>query len=217
MMRGAVLMFWCVTGCAATQDVYLGTDVKPTQGGAAGALTQPELDAEVAQVDSGVAPNTAGTAGSLDAGHPSCSGMTADCDRNPNNGCETDLGTDSQHCGRCGNACQFPDCSCRDGQIITSCPPGRANCDGDPRNGCEIDSNTSMQNCGACGSVCATSNFEAQAVCTAGRCHLVCEPEFFPRADCDGNLDNGCETFLGNDQNCSACGERCTCNGGACQ
>jgi outer membrane protein assembly factor BamB len=34
-----------------------------------------------------------------------CTAPTADCDGNPNNGCEVDLDTDAANCGSCGYAC----------------------------------------------------------------------------------------------------------------
>lgn len=34
-----------------------------------------------------------------------CDKWFADCDKKPENGCETDIKHDDQNCGRCGNAC----------------------------------------------------------------------------------------------------------------
>jgi len=35
-------------------------------------------------------------------------------------------------------------------------------------------------------------------------------------ADCDGELANGCEADLSDDQNCGMCGRVCTCDGLRC-
>jgi hypothetical protein len=43
----------------------------------------------------------------------SCDQPYEDCDRDPGNGCETNLSTDSAHCGSCGHACDAGTCSRR--------------------------------------------------------------------------------------------------------
>jgi hypothetical protein len=55
---------------------------------------------------------TAGTCGFT------CNAGFADCDRNPANGCETDLRTSSAHCGACGNACTTG--RCEEGRCISN-------------------------------------------------------------------------------------------------
>lgn len=40
---------------------------------------------------------------------PQCAGGYDDCDGNPGNGCETDLGSDDEHCGACNAACPAED------------------------------------------------------------------------------------------------------------
>lgn len=69
-----------------------------------------------------------------------CSPGTADCDRDPKNGCEAVLAADLDNCGICGVTCAAinaePGClggTCR----VISCKPGYCDRDGDPDNGCE--------------------------------------------------------------------------------
>lgn len=55
------------------------------------------------------------------------------------------------------------------------------------------------------GAVCQLSN--ATGVCAAGRCRfLAC---VFGSADCDGDLDNGCEQEVSSSSNCGQCGRTC--------
>lgn len=223
MSRRAVVLALLVLGllgCSATRDAYVGSDgpsgVAPSElSGQAGApQVEPVQVSEPpeAEVD-------AGPVVSSDPPPPSCQASHEDCDRDPRNGCEADLTRDPAHCGRCGNACQAPDCACVDGALVVSCPSGRADCDADPSNGCEVDSATSMMHCGRCQRACHTNGHDAiAAVCVDGACRITCESEVYPEADCDGNPDNGCETSLWlDDMNCGGCGVRCTCNMGVCR
>lgn len=228
--RELTILAWlaCVAACSGIRDVYVGSDVAaastssvPT--GAAGATSvdpSTMIQTEPAEPQAGLS-SDAGPTVEVEAAPPmidNCSAVQIDCDGDPNNGCETDSEADRAHCGRCGNACATPDCSCSGGQLVTTCASGRADCDGDARNGCEVDTDTSMQHCGRCQRACHTNGHDAiDAVCVAGHCRITCEAEAFPEGDCDDNPDNGCETQLFmNDQHCGACGVRCTCNMGRC-
>jgi len=58
-----------------------------------------------------------------------------------------------------------------------------------------------------------------QHSCVSGECGIVnCDAGF---ADCDGSNENGCETQLGSDRDCSACGDDCSADfshaSGSCQ
>jgi len=76
----------------------------------------------------------------------------ADCDANPNNGCEAFLLFDSANCGACGmkcdkgEICQKSMCSCPGG--FKSCAPAAG--------GAAVCTNVRVdkQNCGDCGTVC---------------------------------------------------------------
>ena len=90
---------------------------------------------------------------------------TADCDGDPGNGCETDLQTTAEHCGRCNMACPWiretigPFCEA--GTCVPICELKHENCDGSLVNGCEAHLLSDPDNCGACGVVCP---------CAAGEC-----------------------------------------------
>ncbi|MDP3275778.1 MAG: hypothetical protein Q8Q09_11320 [Deltaproteobacteria bacterium] len=128
-----------------------------------------------------------------------------DCTMAP--GCETNLGTSIEHCGRCNSGCSLANATprCAGGICdISACNAGFINCDGDISNGCETSVST-ISNCGACGTVCSFAN--ATPTCTAGACGFsVCRSGF---ADCDRNLANGCETPINTTSNCGACGVAC--------
>ena len=74
-----------------------------------------------------------------------CSGMSCvagwdDCNADMNDGCEIELGTNSD-CGGCGEACGNADHatgSCSAGACDYQCTGAWENCDGDWGNGCEI-------------------------------------------------------------------------------
>ncbi len=145
-----------------------------------------------------------------------CLGNHADCDADPNNGCEQSL-NDPAHCGSCGNACDTgtPHCSggvCR----ATSCPAGEADCDGDEM--CEqVNSAT---DCSGCGVACPATVEHGTATCSTGTCVVTCDDHY---ANCDGSLGNGCERALNTESDCGACNVACAfpnaagaCSDGAC-
>jgi hypothetical protein len=158
----------------------------------------------------------------------SCDPGFGDCDGDPSTGCETDLTTDSLHCGQCNAACTdglagVASATCAGGQCNVTCDPGRANCQnavacsltpgptgcsvdvlvgGTGRDGCETDTNTDKLNCGACGNACESANGVALANCAASTCDIVtCATD---RADCDNDPTNGCETFANQQDFCNA-------------
>jgi hypothetical protein len=150
-----------------------------------------------------------------------CDAQHLDCDGNLSNGCETDVTRNRDHCGSCGARCETADCSCDNGKLTLHCSAGRGDCDTLMNNGCETDLTTSMQHCGACQRTCHTNGHDVtSAECTASRCKVTCAPRISPEEDCDGNPDNGCETYLMFDaQHCGQCGNACAgtaCEAGVC-
>ncbi|MEZ4394166.1 MAG: hypothetical protein R3A48_24090 [Polyangiales bacterium] len=130
----------------------------------------------------------------------SCAQGYGDCDADPVNGCEVDLGRSALHCGACGMACPAranATPSCTGGRCGFTCNAGFADCDGDAMNGCEVDTRTSVANCGACGSACASG------VCAGGACQA-------PR--CDDRVRNGGETDVDcGGGGCPACARCLSC------
>lgn len=69
-----------------------------------------------------------------------CMAGFADCNGDPGDGCEVELGTDA-NCGGCGDACSggaHATASCSGGACQYACDAPWENCDGDWGNGCEI-------------------------------------------------------------------------------
>jgi subtilisin-like proprotein convertase family protein len=150
-------------------------------------------------------------------GDEACEPGWEDCNQDLFDGCETPLGTDLD-CAACGDACldRFPNAlsACQAGACaLTACLPGFADCDQDPFDGCETPLGTDLD-CAACGDACLDRFPNALSACQAGACALTaCLPGF---ADCDQDPFDGCETPLGTDLDCAACGDACL-DGGHCE
>ena len=150
-----------------------------------------------------------------------CDNVDNNCDGAVDEG--FDLTNSLDHCGACNTPCTAPgaEVSCVDGVCaIMACPEGFGDCDGDLENGCETETAALVSNCGTCGNVCEYAN--GTAACSAGECELAgCDDAW---ENCDGNLDNGCETDTGSEvENCGICNEACsqnnattTCETGVC-
>jgi hypothetical protein len=181
-------------------------------------------------------PNNCGACGhvcSAANGTPACAGGVcavaacnagfADCDGNPANGCETNVATNPNACGLCGNVCSSNNATpgCTNSTCTLTCNLGFADCDGVLGNGCERSTQSDPANCGGCGHVCVTPN--GAPLCASGICVVGgCNAGF---GNCDGNPVNGCEDNLFTDPaNCGGCGHVCSlahatpaCSGGNCQ
>ena len=131
---------------------------------------------------------------------------------------------DLLNCGGCGMACAAkngtPRCTARQ-CAIASCNAGWADCNGTYADGCETDLVANVNNCGACNRPCTVAH--ATAKCAAMTCAVdTCIP---PWADCNGKVNDGCETDTGGDLlNCGGCGKVCAtpqatpvCAGGVCR
>lgn len=70
--------------------------------------------------------------------------------------CDTDIVTNKEHCGACGNVCNSLNGSatCEDGRCTLVCTERYADCDGRGATGCESFLSTDVKNCGACGRDC---------------------------------------------------------------
>ncbi len=98
-----------------------------------------------------------------------CSTGFDDCDRSDVNGCEIDLRSDVNNCGRCGLRCSFSGTNafCNNGTCDwRDCNPGYFNCDGNRMNGCERNLQSDSSNCGSCGRVCTAP----MQYCRSGNC-----------------------------------------------
>jgi hypothetical protein len=95
-------------------------------------------------------------------------------------GCEAELGSDPNHCGRCSNLCggSLPSASpaCSGGRCGFACNAGFLDCNGDltqsSSDGCEVDGRSDAMNCRECSHACTSS-------CVNGMCvgeQPICEP-----------------------------------------
>ncbi len=138
-----------------------------------------------------------------------CEVAFGDCNADPEDGCETYLNNNDEHCGGCGIACDLPDAAsaCRQGECtLTGCEAGFGNCDRDSENGCEARFSSDPANCGGCGNECEFPN--AGGVCEVGQCLMGdCADGF---GDCNGDPEDGCERELASDDaHCGACDNAC--------
>jgi hypothetical protein len=159
-----------------------------------------------------------------DAGPQICGAGVADCNGQPDDGCETSIDTVS-NCGNCATECtnDHGTTRCALTGETTACAPvcaaGFADCDLNPGNGCETNLNGDSLNCGACGTACPANG--GTASCVAGICGVSsCNAGF---GDCQ-NIGK-CTINLQTDPlNCGNCGNACpnshgtaSCNAGICQ
>ncbi|AKV02671.1 hypothetical protein AKJ09_09334 [Labilithrix luteola] len=140
---------------------------------------------------------------------------TFDCDGLPDNGCETDPGS-NDHCTACGDTCPDPDKPCvstsSEGSYQCGCPPDLLNCPGTFPS-C-IDPTNDDRNCGACNNMCDRMGdggaplANAYYGCVANQCgRMKCNANY---GNCDGDASNGCEAQLVTSENCGACGRTCS-------
>ncbi len=135
-----------------------------------------------------------------------CDEGFADCDDDPTNGCEADLSA-PESCGGCGTRCEGETPLCvRDEtsggyRCVSECPPEAPTlCTGS----C-VDTQTSLAHCGGCERPCEAPH--GTATCTSGTCTLGgCDPGW---GDCNGRLEDGCETDLTTPTDCGSCGTAC--------
>lgn len=119
---------------------------------------------------------------------PTCDGVSCgfrcragfgDCDRDPSNGCETDLGTNVANCGRCDNRCvpgANASATCIGGTCGNRCNAGFGDCNMSPADGCEA-SFTSVATCGGCATRCSPPS-NATPVCGTTGCDFACAGGF---------------------------------------
>jgi hypothetical protein len=144
-----------------------------------------------------------------------CSSSYRDCNRDPNDGCESDVDADQDNCGTCGTQCMLTNAlaACVSGQCaVARCEDGYDDCDAQNLD-CERKTNT-LSDCGACGTTCGGLD-QALPTCASGSCAI--ESCIGNHANCDGEIANGCEQSLDTLTDCGACGVLCpnaSCAGG---
>ena len=105
-----------------------------------------------------------------------CTEGFADCNADPQDGCEVDTKTNTQHCGSCNLRCQLPNTAqyaCVAGKCRPlACMSGYGNCNGVHEDGCEVLLSTSYNQlslCGTCGQKCVSLR-SSQPSCSTGAC-----------------------------------------------
>jgi len=155
-----------------------------------------------------------------------CAPLSADCNQNQADGCETSTVSDPNNCGFCGNKCKDGD-PCWLGAC--GCPNGFTLCGTECK-----DLQSDDKNCSACGKLCKAPDDPNDAhwicgpnvepantkwTCATADCKLLCKPPF---QDCNKDFcGDGCETDVSSDKNnCGACGKKCeswqSCVNGTC-
>jgi Carboxypeptidase regulatory-like domain/Collagen triple helix repeat (20 copies)/Stigma-specific protein, Stig1 len=103
----------------------------------------------------------------------------------------TDLLSDPQNCGTCGNSCA-KGLACSNGVCAVTCPAGQVLCGAS----C-VNTATDASNCGACGNTCG-----AGSACANGACVAACPAG---QTLCGAS----CVDTATNVSNCGACGNVC--------
>jgi hypothetical protein len=149
-----------------------------------------------------------------------CDTGYANCVGGYDDGCETNTGTDTAHCGGCNKPCSVSNgtAKCDAGACaINNCTGTFRDCDSSPTNGCEINIATSTQNCGGCGAAgqnCGTKYANATSTCSMSACTTpTCLTGY---GDCTGGTGDGCETnTTSSPAHCGGCNMACSTNAGA--
>jgi hypothetical protein len=120
-----------------------------------------------------------------------CEANRAGCVDGPENGCETDLLTNPDHCSGCDISCDldFTVTTCAAGSCESlGCADGYADCEvGIP--GCDTSIDTDPNNCGGCDTACIADH--ATTGCAETGCFIAgCLDGF---TDVDGDYGTGCE------------------------
>ena len=112
--------------------------------------------------------------------------------------------------------------------VGTACPAPYATCGKTPSFLCNTNLLNDSKNCGACGNSCeGFEGLNLASSCVNGACAFACSigagpnGESYEFRNCNGLLDDGCETNISYDAaNCGACGNACAqgehCIGGKC-
>jgi hypothetical protein len=94
----------------------------------------------------------------------------------------------------------------------TECPAPYATCGDTPSLLCTTNLSADAENCGACGVSCTGYGvgLNLGARCVQGKCAFECINTATKFRDCNGILDDGCETDIAKDPtNCGICGRTC--------
>jgi len=157
-----------------------------------------------------------------------CSGATPTCCPSGASAACTNLQTDVNSCGSCGNACvpehranTVP--TCAGGACQFPCETHYADCNHDlEADGCEVNLQRDAKACGSCDTQCPAPT-GGSAVCNNGNCGQACPSNL---TLCHNTSTNACLDVKTDKNNCGTCGNVCpssapnasgvTCTRGAC-
>ncbi len=132
-----------------------------------------------------------------------CNTGFGDCDGNAANGCETNLNTTANNCGRCGTTCPAPvggTATCAAAVCGGTCAAGATICGAAPGNpGRCVDLQSDATNCGMCGQACPGGQS-----CVMGTCRMLC-----PAGQTACGATMTCVNLNTSTLNCGACGRTC--------
>lgn len=141
----------------------------------------------------------------------SCKLGFADCNRDPADGCETNLLLDPRSCGSCGTTCpgvQNGAAECKDGTCaLASCTAPMRSCPDGAAQSCNVNIQNDRNNCGFCGNSCPQPP-NGMPACVNGMCALAaCAGTF---RDCVNGSMDGCETNTATSTaHCGGCDRAC--------
>ena len=137
--------------------------------------------------------------------------------------------TSTSYCGASGSSCQYSlGTKCFDGQFCDSgmckchtgvdcmigygeidCGPAQLVCTGERIHAC-VENKTSLEYCGCNnlgrGTRCIDLPHTVNTTCEEGKCLMTCEDGW---ADCNGNIEDGCEADLTDSKTCGSCSNYC--------
>lgn len=158
-----------------------------------------------------------------------CAAGFDDCDLLPENGCETSIASDVDHCGGCHRACSDLHAlsrECAAGVCVSSCVLGFANCERPlvgADDGCELPVSSDDARCGSCGNDCRAQGGALVCGNVPNLCgcvdNLSCRNGSSTGSCQDGRCKCGPDVCRGG-ETCQAAGgaDVCSCNGGpACE
>lgn len=195
----AVAAIASAASCAENErDLFFGAGENTDGGSSSGSFATPDAATPEVSGDAST-PLALCVSSECPAPYATCPSFTG----LPRYKCSTNLLTDRDNCGSCGNSCavQAPSSvrlECVEGECTALCPMGRLNCNGVIDDGCETDPLTDAKNCGGCGLACAPG-----VECIEGSCG--CPPG---QVACNGK----CVDLTSDDANCGACGFACAAN-----
>ncbi|AKU94904.1 Tryptophan synthase alpha chain [Labilithrix luteola] len=186
--------------CAVDSHVVLADDPD---------AAQPETPSFQTPAEAGADANDATTA--LMCEGTECPSPYATCGTTASLHCGTNLLTDAENCGACGNVCPAPNKQtvprCSNGKCVFDCKyivgwcsrVDYKDCNSNPEDGCETTVSDDPLNCGGCGNVCP-----AGQGCYQGVCGCPAGKTFCPACKADACVDT-----TNDDNNCGGCYNSC--------